>query len=172
MITASQRGPDSLIRKLTTAEQRVRQNGESAVKVEALNLVAYIKEKKLSDVVLRVRTGRLRRSITAKFEGQGSSTFIALVGTNVKYARIHELGFEGTVQVPEHNVKSHSRTMTTAFGKPLPEPRVVNVRAHVVKAFGKHMKMKARPFLAPSLQENLSRIIDNVKKALGKAANV
>lgn len=172
MLLANQRGPGGLIQKLTVAEQRVRANVESAVQIEAFNLVSYIKQKKLSDVVLHVRTGRLRRSITARFEGQGSSTFLALVGTNVKYARIHELGFEGTVQVPEHNVRAHSRRMTTAFGKPLPEPKIVDVRAHVVKAFGKNVKMKARPFLAPSLQENLARIIANVQKALGKAIDV
>lgn len=52
---------------------------------------------KLSGQVLRVRSGRLRQSIhtrVTKLEGG----FLAQVGTNVKYARIHEYG--GWVRLP------------------------------------------------------------------------
>jgi phage gpG-like protein len=142
--------------RLGKIAQNVQKRVEKAVTVEALNLVGYVKANKLSDQVLKVRTGRLRRSITAKFEGEGSGNFRAKVGTNVRYARAHEEGFSGSVQVPEH-----SRRQTVAWGKIMREPKVVTVRAHSMQ-----MNIEARPFLRPSLTENLDRIKGNIRKAL------
>jgi phage gpG-like protein len=140
----------------------------TAIKTEAINLVAYIKQNKLSDQVLRVRTGRLRRSITANF-AQDGDTFAARIGTNVKYGRAWEFGFTGAVNVPEHKVKAFERMQTHAFGKPMKSPRKVNVREHVVKAHTVNMKMDPRPFVGPSAEENMPRIQKNLRQAMAEA---
>ena len=168
MITTSIRNAETIRTKLASLEPKVLAGVERAVKIEALNLVKVVKGK-LSDDVLKVRTGRLRRSITAKFEGAGTGTFRALVGTNVKYARVHELGFQGSVTVPQHSVKSFQRMQKKAFGKDMKNPRMVNVRAHEVKSHAMKMNMPARPFLKPSLDQNLPRITTNIRKALAEA---
>lgn len=49
---------------------------------------------------LAVRTGRLRRSITQRVRVESSGKFSAMVGTNVGYARKHELGLEGLPHRP------------------------------------------------------------------------
>lgn len=61
----------------------------------------------------------------------------AIVGTNKKYAVVHQFGFDGTVQIP-----AHTRRVTTAFGRKLKTPVTANVRAHPA-----HMRIVARPFL-------------------------
>jgi phage gpG-like protein len=140
----------------------------AAIKRIALSLVGYIKSEKLTDQVLRVRTGRLRRSITAQFDGEDSN-FRGIVGTNVKYARAHEEGFQGEVTVKEHTVKAFSRMQTMAFGQPMKEPRIVDVRAHVVKAHAMKMNIPKRPFLAPSVEENMPMIQKEMRGAMAEA---
>ena len=111
---------------------------------------------KLSGDVLRVRTGRLRRSIHPEWDfRQGYSG--ATVGTNVEYAAIHEYGFSGSVQV-----KSFQREMTKAFGKPI-SPTQVTVRAHT-----RNVNMPERSFLRSTLREMNSEIVEGLQKAIAK----
>ena len=167
MITTQIKGGKELATRFQHGADRAFAIVEDAVRVEALNLVRVVKLK-LTDDVLHVQTGRLRRSITANFEGAGTGTFRALVGTNVQYARVHELGFNGTVKVPAHTVKAHQRTQTMAFGKLLKAPMTVTVRDHVVKESSREMNMPARPFLRPALEENKARILGSIRQALGR----
>lgn len=152
------RGADALVRGFDKRSSAAMGAVERAVKVAALGLVGYIKKEKLSGQVLNVRSGTLRRSVTARFESSGTE-HRAYVGTNVKYARIHEYGFKG--QVP---VKAHQRMMTTAWGRKVREPRMIGVRAHAMK-----MNMPARPYMAPSVAENREKITGDVRKALVEA---
>lgn len=138
------------------------------IKTEALHLVAYIKQNKLTDQVLRVRTGRLRRSITAQFRQDGQS-FQAMVGTNVRYARAHEYGFNGSVNVPSHKVKSFQRMQSMAFGKPMKNPRMITVKEHVVKDHAMKMNIAPRPFIRPAAEENQERMTTNLRAALAGA---
>jgi phage gpG-like protein len=136
-----------------------------AVKDEALRVLTRVKLK-LSDDVLKVRSGRLRRSITTSFTE--APTFIeAKVGTNVSYARVHELGFKGSVSVKAHIVKEHTRKMNQAFGRPI-EPRRVTVREHVVSQHSKAMNIPARSFLLSSLTELQPSILNNIRMAMAK----
>ncbi len=64
-----------------------------------LKLSARVKQK-LSGEVLKVQTGRLRRSIHLEME-RSSHSVTAVVGTNVFYGRLHELGHS----VPGHVVQ-------------------------------------------------------------------
>lgn len=169
MISAQFRGLEKVKDRLERLAPQVNRNIEQALTREALHLVGYIQANKLSDQVLHVRTGRLRRSITARFEGQGTGTFRAYVGTNVKYARAHEYGFEGSVNIREHKVKEHTRMQKIAFGKLMTNPRRVTVKEHTVAAHTAHLNIKARPFLKPSLEENAPRITKNIRAAITAA---
>jgi phage gpG-like protein len=80
-----------------------------------------------------IKSGRLKNSIVAALTGDRTLQ----VGTNVKYAAIHQLGFSGTVQIPEH-----IRRVTRAFGRRLKTPTYATVRGHPA-----HMRIPARPFL-------------------------
>lgn len=111
-----------------------------------IDLVAYIKGSKLSDQVLRVRTGRLRRSITQRVEDTDGK-IVGITGTNVSYARAHELGFKGTVQV-----KAYTRTVKGA--------------SFPVRSHKRNLDIKARPFLAPSLQERFPKYEQQFAKAV------
>lgn len=66
----------------------------------AIRLQERVK-RKLSDEVLHVRTGTLRRSINQQVT-ETSSSLLATVGTNIDYAAVHEYGFNGTVTVAGH----------------------------------------------------------------------
>lgn len=69
----------------------------------------YVKESKLSGQVLKTRTGTLRRSINQRVVDLPAA-IVGIVGTNVKYAGIHEFG--GTVK--GHLVEA-KRARTLAF---------------------------------------------------------
>ena len=131
------------------ARHRIADAVRAAVARATFDLVGVVKAKKLTGQVLNVRTGRLRRSITGRVAEENGQP-VGLVGTNVSYGRVHELGFKGTVPV-----KAHTRTIK---GKPM-----------MVRAHSRKLDMPARPFLQPSLDENLPKyrgwIADGIKKA-------
>lgn len=104
------------------------------------------KQLKLSGQVLKVRTGRLLRSINTRMTekpGEVSGT----VGTNVEYARIHEFGFHGNV-----NVKEHLRLSKNGFRLP--------VRAHI-----RRVDLPERSFLRSSLRDLRPEIVAELEQA-------
>lgn len=76
-------------------------------------------------------SGRLQRSITQFFNNE-----LVEVGTNTSYAKVHNFGFDGPV-----NVRAHMRTIQQAFGRPIPA-RQVAVRTHT-----RLMKVQQRRFM-------------------------
>lgn len=119
-----------------------------------IKLQRKVKEEKLSGQVLKNRTGRLRRSITGKTEGEGTQLY-GIVGTNVEYAAVHEYGGPVTI-------KAHLRTITQAFGKTLRQPVTFSVRAHTVN-------YKQRSFLRSALIEMSAEIKQELTQAMRKA---
>jgi len=91
---------------------------------------------------LGVVSGRLRRSIATRVDVSGSRV-TALVGTNVVYGRIHELGFRGRVLMSQR-LRGHS----------------------MVRAGGRNMRMRARPFLAPAIADHAEETKQMVAKSL------
>ena len=125
-----------------------------------LMLQRNVKADKLSGQVLRVKTGRLRRSINARTEGMDGTTPTGYVGTNVSYARPHEYGFTGQV-----NVKAHMRNIKTAFGKPIAP---VSVQ---VGGFSRRVVLPERSFLRTGLAElgpTIATELDNAVKGVLK----
>lgn len=102
-----------------------------------------------------VDTSQLRSSITHQ-----SSARRAEVGTNKIYGGIHQYGMNESV-----SVSAHTRTVTSAFGKPLP-----GGLTYAVAGFERLMNMPARPFLGLSSEdeEEIGFLIeDHVSAAIG-----
>lgn len=91
MFDIEKRGFEQLELKLTRMSDRIRAELEKAMLRSMINLSGHVKQNKLSGQVLNVRTGTLRRSVTHKVTGSKSGV-VGIVGTNVKYAAIHEFG--------------------------------------------------------------------------------
>lgn len=123
-------------------------------------LAADVKEKKLNGQVLKVQTGRLRRSITAKTNITGDG-IEGTVGTNVSYAARHEYGFQGT-----EVVKSYLRTAKTAWGKTLKKPVTYTVRS-----FTRKVNTPERSFLRSALDDMRDSIPTAIQATIERAAN-
>lgn len=108
---------------------------------------------------LRILSGRLARSLTgaSSFTGGGAAhpeNISRIVsseeevrleyGTNVPYAAAHEYGFRGIVYV-----RPHHRQITQAFGRAIAPTRVQ------VQGYAYRQNIPARPYLSPSLDDNL-----------------
>lgn len=112
-------------------------------------LLAMVKAEKLSGQVLNVKTGKLRRSINAKFENSGNT---GVVGTNVIYGRVHEKG--GALEIPQH-----MRMMKQAFGKPAKVPREISISGHVANFPERSFLRSALRDLEPSIQSEVSKTV-------------
>lgn len=88
-----------------------------------------------------IRTARLLRSISMRVLGK-----VLTVGTNVKYARIHQLGGKINENV---TIRQHYRYITKAFGRPV-KGRKVLVKQHQRQ---QDMYIPARPFLMVQPQD-------------------
>lgn len=104
---------------------------------------------------LGVKTGRLRSSITSSVKRDGDVVEITN-GTNVVYAAVHELGFEGPV-----NVSAHQRTVKKVFG------RDVAITTMAVGAHSRRMNIRKRPFLQPAMMDALPAFEKRISEILG-----
>lgn len=155
MIVAEVVGAERVVAFLEALPERTRKVLKEEVNRLGLALLRKVKEEKLTGQALKVRTGTLRRGINLKVT-ETDAAFVASVGTNVAYARIHELGFDGT-----QNVQAHLRTIKQAWGMQLKSPVEVKVRA-----FTRHMKMPKRSFLATALSEMAPEISERLQAAV------
>lgn len=148
-------GDRETIDRLSRVHSQVQRNVEATIGRLTLRLLARVKGDKLSGQVLKTRTGRLRRSINRRLEGAGTTSIAGYVGTNIEYARRHELGFHGT-----ETVREHLRLIKQAWGKPLRSPKQVRVQAH-----SRQVDYPARSFLRTALREMGTEITANLKQA-------
>lgn len=110
-------------------------------------------KQKLSGDVLNVRTNNLRSSIMQRVE-ENDAEISAVVDTKVKYARVHEYGFKGSVFVPSFMRRTQSGSC-------------------VVRAHKRTMNMPQRSFLRSSLIELKDEIVEMVNKsAAGKIREI
>ena len=158
MISAWLIGDAELIARLDKLPDALQTGLQRSVQRLALKLLVRVKDK-LSDDVLKVRTGRLRRSVNQRVEVVESSV-TGIVGTNVEYAKRLEYGFSGT-----ESVRESLRRITQAFGKQLREPKTITVRAHTRK-----VDMPAHSFLRSALNEMRPQIEADMKAAMVRAA--
>jgi phage gpG-like protein len=111
---------------------------------------------------LRIVSGRLARSLTGSRTGgnvegsteaklSGNSVSVTMK-TDVPYANVHEYGFTGSIQVPQHQ-----RRITQAFGRELDSPKTVQVRGH-----SRQVSIPKRPYLEPAKKAQLPKIKERV----------
>jgi phage gpG-like protein len=148
----------ALLAKLRGTQQRLQGELRREVIRLSIEVQASVKADKLTGQVLHVRTGTLRRSINRRID-ETLSGVTATVGTNVKYAGVHEYGFSGTV-----NIKAHIRKITQAFGRPLAAPTIANVRAHTASR-----NLPARSFLRSTLADKAQHINTSLRSAVLRA---
>lgn len=148
MIEVTVPNAEQLQRDLGITRARLLADLKTEIRRVAVDLTAHVKDRKLSGQVLKVQTGRLRRSVN--FRVTESATGIeARVGTNVEYARIHEFGFRGTVNVREHMRK----------GK----------QAYKVRAHTRRVNLPERSFLRSSLVDMRQDIDRRIARVVGQS---
>lgn len=116
--------------------------------LKAAALIQRTAKRKVSGPVLNVRTGQLRRSIIVRKRGSGVNTVVT-VGPQVKYGGAHEFGAQIPARFPKR-----AKALRFEIGG-----RIIFAK----RAAG--FKLKARPFMRPSLQENL----EAVTRLIGRA---
>lgn len=158
MIKAWLVGDADLVAKWQKMPASMQAGVEKTVQRLSLQLLALVKNK-LSDDVLHVRTGRLRRSINQRVTSDQNSV-TGIVGTNVEYAQRLEYGFKGT-----ESVRESLRHITQAFGKQLKEPKTITVRAHT-----RNVDYPAHSFLRSALAQMRPQIEKDMQAALIKSA--
>lgn len=141
MISLTTVGDAEIVRKFDQFPAKLHDEVKKGIGRLALMLARNVQRDKLSGQVLKVRTGRLRRSISSVVEDNGNLVS-GIVSTAVKYAPPHEFGFHGTVSVREH-----VREIKQAFGRSI-APKQITVRAHEAK-----MNLPVRSFLRSALHE-------------------
>lgn len=148
MISASIINGEKAPRAMRKAIAQVDSNLERTVLKLALKMMTLVKSK-LSGDVLKVRTGRLRRSINYNLKKDGANV-LATVGTNVIYARTHEFG----ITIPPHIVE-------------VKNAKALSFNWHGNQVFAKRVnipavKMPKRSFL----QASLDQMSDEIKKTI------
>jgi phage gpG-like protein len=116
----------------------------------AVDVTATVKGEKLSGQALKVQSGRLRRSINYRVATSDTGVD-AKVGTNVEYARVHEFGFKGAVNVREHIRKAKGKTQAM-------------VRAHT-----RNVNMPERSFLRSTLREMKGDIDSRIARVVAQS---
>jgi len=130
--------------------------------IQALNeyvmrLATHIRFQKLSGQVLHKRTGRLRESILPIFARQSGGLIWAGIGTNVKYAKIHEFG---GVTRPHLILPRWKKALHfVKDGK--------DVFATKVKHPGS--VIPARPYIRPSFEETQDQLVAGLEKAISES---
>lgn len=108
----------------------------------------------LSGQVLSTRSGSLVSSIDLRVD-RSATAITGTVFSNSPYARVHEYGFVGAV-----NVKASLRRITEAFGRPI-AGKTIGVRAHT-----RVMNLPQRSFLRIALEAMEPEIQDSLETAL------
>lgn len=148
MIEVTVPNTEQLQRDLGITRARLLADLKREITRVAVDVTAHVKGNKLSGQVLNVQTGRLRRSVNYRVT-ETSTGIEARVGTNVEYARIHEFGFKGTV-----NVREHMRN-----GK----------QAYTVRAHTRRVNLPQRSFLRSSLSDMRQDIDSRIARVVGQS---
>ena len=109
------------------------------------------KAKRNKGRAILINTGRLRRSIRISKVTSNSVT----IGTDVPYARIHNEGFKGTVNVRAHNRGTFAKHKVgtgkfTKTGKERMKTMTTRTGAIPVKAHTRNINMPKRQFMGAS----------------------
>ena len=155
MITGQLIGNDEFIRRIDALPSFIHGRLLDTITRLTIQLQANVKQDKLSDNVLMVRTGRLRRSITNDIQDTGYS-IIGIVGTNVSYGKFWEEGFSRKVGA---GARGGPRTLQGAA-----IARYISKHPSGIKNYG------PRSFLKSALADMQQKIVADIEKALIQGA--
>lgn len=139
------------------ANDRVRYEIRRTIYALTAKLQRVIQEDMLTGQRLKVRSGRLRGSISSKID-ESRDMIIGTVGAGgalVPYAFLHEFGLTGPL-----GVKAHLRKIKQAFGKPI-TPKQVVVGAHT-----RNVKFKELRFMRDALDQVAKIVPKNIDAAI------
>ncbi len=156
MIESSVKGDAQVVASLNQQYREITSHVQKSIGRLTLKLLTKVKVDKLSGQVLNVRTGRLRRSITHRVTAE-QELVTGIVGTNVEYARAHELGFNGDV-----SVKVHLRQIKKAWGRDI-TPKTVEIRSH-----SRHVNLPAKSFLGSALADMAPEILATLRESVNR----
>ena len=164
-------GVDEVTRSLNGVGNALTDALKDGIGRACILLTAGVKDR-LSDQVLRVRTGRLRRSVTYRVEGD--QQVVGTVGTKVEYAGAHEFGFNGVVTVRAFTRRVVSRNagyyrVGKSSGKRTGLERVTTATGVAfVHSFSRHMNIPERSFLRSTLNEMEPEVRAEIQDAVSK----
>lgn len=156
MLKATIVGTEAVSQHFDMASDKLYARLRAAITRFSMQLSSDVKRNKLTGQALNVRTGRLRRSVHHEVTST-PDRITGIVRTDVTYGRIHEFG--GTVQIP-----AHARQVSQVFGRPLPAPIMVQVRAHTAR-------FPTRSFLRSTLLASSLRFRETIKRVVDEASN-
>lgn len=162
MITAKVIGTEQVVERIKGVFPTLRDELRAFAKEFMVNTAYYVQSAKLSGQMLKHRTGTLSESIFrgSSVSEQGGNEIVT-IGTNVEYAAIHEFGYNG----PE-SVKAHLRMMSQAFGRPVANPRKIEIGA-----FTREMHMPERSFLRSTLKDKAEDFRQGLREVTNRAVN-
>jgi phage gpG-like protein len=149
-------GADAVAEALRAAPAKIQAAVRRAVEESAARVLSAAKAK-VSDEVLHVKTGRLRRSLHYVLGGTDTAPSAA-IGTNVEYAAIHEFGGQTKAHVIEA-LNAKVLSFRNASGDPVFATRVNHPGS----------RMPQRSFLRSALAQEASGIKQRIAAAVGGA---
>lgn len=114
---------------------------------------------------LRVQSGLLRRSLRATPAVVVGENVASTIGSNVKYAAIHEFGFDGVVQVGPHTRKRFERKKFIG-GKGRAVTRKVRVGDINVVAHSREVHLPERKYVRGTLFDRADKYIEAFGNAI------
>jgi phage gpG-like protein len=159
VITVQLLGSDRLPGRLRELLVEANSGLVRAITELAIELQRQVQDR-LSGEVLSSRSGALKSSIGFRID-QHSTAVTGTVFSDNAYARVHEYGFAGTV-----NVKASLRRITEAFGRPIAGKTIE------VKAYTRRMNLPERSFLRSALDDMAPAIRDAVEATLRETVEV
>lgn len=157
MIAAHIIGDGEVLTRLRAIPDAVNSGLARAITKLGIDLQSKVQQDKLSGQVLAVRSGSLKSSIGMRID-QSTAGITATIFSDSNYARAHEFGFSGTV-----DVRASLRNIKEAFGRPISE-KTINVQAH-----RRRMNLPERSFLRSAMEEMAPAISDEVEAAVREA---
>jgi len=176
-------GGDRLIKALRNKGSAISRNLYPTMQTITQRLRADIVSKKLSGNPLKRRTGRLAQSITSLVT-RTEKDIIGRVGTNVKYARLHEYGGEikpkrakwltiplAAAKTPAGVARGRARDFENTFFKFSSAGNLILFQRrgdNIIPLFllKKSVTIPKRSYMGSTLKENLNSITKMIKKAV------
>ncbi len=138
---------------------------EAGVRASILYMTRDVAKNRLLGQYLRRRTGTLIRSVEAspRIDEVSRQRIRGAWGTHLGYGMAHEIGFVGTVTVPEHTRRRFRFRSKTGkrLRKRVREEGVIRVRQH-----SRQMRIRARHYIRDTVREAREPTARRLAKAL------